>query len=93
MATTRATPWPTPDARERSSGGSMATIFYNNTVIIGFEGNHGNPEWTDNALGGHPDITDTPVQQEAMNYYRAMTETYLTLPGTPAAWSKQKGPR
>ncbi len=61
------------DVEQRESEGNMATFLYDGQVIIGFEGTHGTPDWTDNGVGAHPDVTDTPFQQEALAYYEAMS--------------------
>ncbi len=64
------------DTQQRASGANMAAITYGDHLIIGYEGTHGPLDWNDNGVGAQVDVTDTPGQQEAMDYYREQTAAH-----------------
>ena len=83
------------DPRQRESGANMATFVYNGKVIVGFEGTR-TPEgpnagidWMDNGVGTYGHVTDTPFQQEALDYYQEMLDKHARVPigeGQPDQW-------
>lgn len=64
------------DVTRRDSGGNMATIISGGSAIVAYQGTAGDPEWMDDGLGGHVDVTDTPDQTNALRYFEQMRKKY-----------------
>jgi len=64
------------DVTRRAGGANMATITLGDTIVVAYEGTHGDNEWIDDGRGGLAGVTDTPDQVVALTYFQDMMDKY-----------------
>jgi len=61
---------------QREWGNANQAVFTSkDSMIVAYQGT-AQGEWLDNGLGGHADVTETPAQIAAADYYRDMVDKY-----------------